>query len=175
MTTTMTTTMTMTMKANHWVDNNTLITTAVPVAADWKLIQNKQKILETNTQIHKYKYTNTQIHKYTYTQIHKYTKHKYFNTPCGFLCWTNIHIYIHSGLVYVQLHHFILLQPFVHCSSSTATNNKHLFVCLFVHFYVCIIVMFVSSHITSIHSGSHVQWPQTTFGCYICNIVMFAL
>ena len=50
----MTTTMTMTMKANYWVDNNTLITTAVPVAADWKLIQNKQKILETNTQIHKY-------------------------------------------------------------------------------------------------------------------------
>ena len=61
----MTTTMTMTMKANYWVDNNTLITTAVPVAADWKLIQNKQKILETNTQIHK---CNTHIHKYN-TQI----------------------------------------------------------------------------------------------------------
>ena len=34
--------------ANYWVDNNTLITTAVPVAPDWKLIQNKQKTLETN-------------------------------------------------------------------------------------------------------------------------------
>ena len=53
-------TMMMTMKANYWVDNNTLITTAVAVAADWKLIQNKQKILETNTQILE---TNTQIHK----------------------------------------------------------------------------------------------------------------
>ena len=56
--------MTMTMKANYWVDNNTLITTAVPVAADWKLIQNKQKYWKL---IHKY--TNA-IHTYTNT-IHK--------------------------------------------------------------------------------------------------------
>ena len=43
----------MTMKANYWVDNNTLIATAVPMAVDWKLIQNKQKILGKTNQIQK--------------------------------------------------------------------------------------------------------------------------
>ena len=47
---------------NYWVDNNTLITTAVPVAPDWKLIQNKQKTLETNTEKNTEKYLVTKTH-----------------------------------------------------------------------------------------------------------------
>ena len=43
--------------------------------------------------------------------------------------------------------------------------------------------MFVSSRITYIHSGSHVQWPQTTnhfwllylYYCDVCIIVLFVL
>ena len=41
------------LEANYWVDNNTLIATAVPMAVDWKLIQNKQKILGKTNQIQK--------------------------------------------------------------------------------------------------------------------------